>query len=263
MEKTYFLYRYVRHDKNVPFYIGIGTKKEEQAGYPLYSIRSIYGRAYSKDRNKTCLGIMYKTGYDIEIMYEDTDKQNVEEKEKFFISLYGFVYDGTGTLTNLTKGGTSFKTTDEYVKNHHMACKKHGVEFSAKKKPMYMYDLDGNFIEKFDAMNDFSKKYKFGANSKAYLSEAVKRKVSYKGYFFVLKFYEKLDISQYKSIDLGRIPIVKYDKDKPVAIYNSSGDACKDAGVAQCTMVHKAKIGGEINGFTYKRVRIHELPKIN
>lgn len=263
MEKTYFLYRYIRHDKNVPFYIGKGTRIDEQSGYPMFSTRSVYGRAYSKDRNKTCLGIMNKTGYDIEIMYESTDNSDVEEKEKFFISLYGLVYDGTGTLTNMTKGGTSFKTTDEYLRNHHMACKKHGVEFAPKKKPMYMYDLEGNFIEKFDAMNEFSIKYGFGSRSKAYLSEAVKRRVSYKGYFFTLEYYEKINIAEYKSIDLGRMPIVKYKNNVPVGIFHSSGSACKDAGVAQCTMVHKAKIGGVINGFTYKRVRIHELPKIS
>lgn len=262
MDKTYFIYRYVRHDKNVPFYVGKGTKQYfTSAGYPLYSYRSIYGRAFSKDRNKTCLGIMNKTSYDVEVLYETNDFNEIENKEKEFISLYGIIYDNTGTLTNLTRGGTSFKTTQEYISNHHFACERKGVEFSNKKK-VYMYGLDGKFIEKFDTMNGFSKKYGLGHNSKAYLGEAVRRKVSYKGYFFSMGYYEKLDLNIYKSIDLFRMPIVKYNGTIPIEIFKSSGDASKSAGVAQCTMVHAAKLGKSIKGFTYKRVKIHELPKI-
>ena len=83
MEKTYFIYRYVRHDKNVPFYIGMGTRQDlSHVGSNNYSSRSLYYRAFSKDRNRTCLGIMDKTSYDVEIIYETTDLKHAEEKEK-------------------------------------------------------------------------------------------------------------------------------------------------------------------------------------
>ena len=158
MDKTYFIYRYVRLDTNQPFYIGMGTKKEYNSqGYPLYSQRSIYHRAYCKDRNFVCLGIMEKTDYDIEIIYETEDKNHAEEKEKEFINLYGIVYDGTGTLTNLTMGGTKFIPTLAYSKRSVYKRKQNNTLKGINSKPVHMYDLEGNFIETFSLRKEIGR----------------------------------------------------------------------------------------------------------
>ena len=263
MEKTYFIYRYVRHDKNVPFYIGMGTRQDlSHVGSNNYSSRSLYYRAFSKDRNRTCLGIMDKTSYDVEIIYETTDLKHAEEKEKEFISMYGFVYDNTGTLTNLTKGGVSFKTTDEYVKNHHFACKRKGAKFSGKPKKMYMYDRDGSFIEEFESINGFYKKYNYGAKSIGYLGDAIKNNISYKGYYFSLQKYDVLDISKYKWMGVYKSPILKYKGNAIICAYESKQEAANDMKHTPKVINRVIESGKELDGFLFKSVKIHELHKM-
>jgi len=85
------LYRHIRLDKNVPFYIGIG-KTESRA----------YSRAY---RNTHWKGIVNKYGYEVEIIMTDLTLEEAYEKEREFIKLYGRADLGQGTLCNLTDGG--------------------------------------------------------------------------------------------------------------------------------------------------------------
>ena len=63
-----YVYRHIRLDKNIPFYIGIG--KEEQ-------------RAYSKsNRNPYWKKITNKTDYVVEILFNDISYELAKEKEK-------------------------------------------------------------------------------------------------------------------------------------------------------------------------------------
>lgn len=84
------VYRHIRLDKNVPFYIGIGTRKS---------------RAYDKWRNKFWKNIIAKTDYEVEILFDDLTRPQAEAKERELIALYGRLDLGTGTLANLTDGG--------------------------------------------------------------------------------------------------------------------------------------------------------------
>lgn len=84
------LYRHIRKDLNVPFYVGIGKN---------------LNRAYSKShRNNHWLSIVQKTEYDVHIVFDEIDYKFAKEKEKEFIDLYKRKVDG-GTLCNITKGG--------------------------------------------------------------------------------------------------------------------------------------------------------------
>lgn len=88
-----YLYRHIRLDKNIPFYIGIGTRKD-------------YRRAYEKSkRNPFWQKVVAKTAYDVEIVLDNLTWEDACEKEKEFIALYGRKDLGTGTLCNLTDGG--------------------------------------------------------------------------------------------------------------------------------------------------------------
>lgn len=264
MDKTYFIYRYVRLDNNQPFYIGMGTKNEYNSqGYPLYSNKSIYSRAYCKDRNYVCLGIMNKTDYDIEIMYETQDKNHAEEKEKEFISLYGIVYDGTGTLTNLTMGGTKFIPTSAYSKKSVYKRKQNNTLKGINSKPVYMYDLDGNFIETFSLRKGFYQKYGFGDKEGSSIYQAIKEKVSMNGYFFSDVFFDKLDVSFYKKVKTV-YPIVKYDKDNnPLKIYKTIESIANDLNIISDKVYKAVYKNKSIDGYYYKKCNIHELPKIN
>ena len=85
------VYRHIRKDKNLPFYIGIGKDPK---------------RPYSKKyRNKAWLGVVDKTDYNIDILFENLTKHQAITKEKEFIKLYGRVDIKTGCLYNMTDGG--------------------------------------------------------------------------------------------------------------------------------------------------------------
>lgn len=85
------VYRHVRLDCNVPFYIGIGKNTS---------------RAFSKDRrNPYWLNIVSKSDYRVDLLFEDVSIDFAKEKEKEFITLYGRSDLGLGTLCNLTDGG--------------------------------------------------------------------------------------------------------------------------------------------------------------
>jgi hypothetical protein len=84
------LYRHIRKDIEMPFYIGIGLDTK---------------RAYSKThRNAHWKSIVGKTDYEVEILFDDIDYEYAKIKEKEFIALYRRKEDG-GILCNLTLGG--------------------------------------------------------------------------------------------------------------------------------------------------------------
>lgn len=88
-----YVYRHIRLDKNEPFYIGIGSKKD-------------FYRAYEKrKRNKIWNDITSKTEYAVDILFEDISWDEACKKEIEFIRLYGRINNKTGVLCNLTDGG--------------------------------------------------------------------------------------------------------------------------------------------------------------
>lgn len=100
----YYLYRHVRLDTNMPFYIGVGTKKDNA----FASWKGEYARAFNfSDRNFLWKRVYGVAKVKVEILYESNDYLDILSKEKFFISLYKKVLDG-GMLVNLTDGGEVF-----------------------------------------------------------------------------------------------------------------------------------------------------------
>jgi len=90
------VYRHIRVDKNEPFYIGIGTQQKNQP----------YSRAFQKYyRNKYWNHIVSISDYEVEILYETNDENEISEKEKEFILIYGRKDLNTGSLVNMTDGG--------------------------------------------------------------------------------------------------------------------------------------------------------------
>ena len=84
------LYRHIRLDKNIPFYVGIGDSEK---------------RAYNKINRTKIWKNIAKKGYEVEILFEDLTWEQAIEKEKEFIALYGRRDLGLGPLVNLTDGG--------------------------------------------------------------------------------------------------------------------------------------------------------------
>lgn len=126
----YYIYRHIRPDKNVPFYIGRGAN---------YADRSIYRRSKSlKGRNYIWKSIVAKNNnnYYIDIMYETDHLDEILKKEIEFISLYGKIIDNNGTLCNLTNGGDGslgLKHTEE-TKNKMSINRKNNPKYTERLK---------------------------------------------------------------------------------------------------------------------------------
>lgn len=82
---NWVVYRHIRKDKNIPFYIGVGKDPN---------------RPYSKRyRNKYWKNITFNYDYEVEIMLENLSEEEAFKKEIEFIELY------KSTLCNMTNGG--------------------------------------------------------------------------------------------------------------------------------------------------------------
>jgi hypothetical protein len=103
-----YLYRHIRIDNNVPFYVGIGSDEK-------------FVRAYNKHRrSQKWFNIIAKTEYKVDIVLMDISLDQAKEKEIEFIKLYGRSDKGEGTLCNLTDGGEGNPgriVSDEWRKN--------------------------------------------------------------------------------------------------------------------------------------------------
>lgn len=99
----HYLYRYVRLDTNVVFYVGIGTKHSSN----FTTIRQEFRRAYNtQTRSKHFKNILNKSECILEIIMESDNHEFIKNKEVEFIKMYGRQIDG-GTLINITLGGES------------------------------------------------------------------------------------------------------------------------------------------------------------
>lgn len=123
-----YVYRHIRLDKNIPFYIGIGGDVE-------------YKRAKTKvGRNKIWNRIVSKSDYEIDIMVDGLTWEEACNKEIEFISLYGRMSDGKGVLCNLTDGGDGAKNLPKETRDK--IC-------NSTRKSVCQYDKQGKFIRSF------------------------------------------------------------------------------------------------------------------
>lgn len=133
-----YLYRHIRLDKNIPFYVGIG-------GDDSYKRANNY-----LDRNPIWKNITNKTEYKIDIILDDLTWEEACKKEKEFIALYGRKDLGKGTLVNLTDGGDG--VVGRNPQTQHIINK-------LKWKIVLQYDKQGNFIKKWESGKELEKYY--------------------------------------------------------------------------------------------------------
>lgn len=118
----YYVYKLVCPIKNVPFYIGVSDYERKQKGYRFddhITEALLWDGVNRSGINPIKLNFIKKIlSADLEpivnIVFESDNLNDIFEKEKELISLYGRIDLKTGILTNLTDGGDGvFNLSDE------------------------------------------------------------------------------------------------------------------------------------------------------
>lgn len=116
----HYVYFHKKADDGVIFYVGVGTGR----------------RAYREsNRSQFWKRIVDKHGYTIEFPHINISQEEAKVLEIHYISVYGRIDRGTGTLCNMTDGGdgrTGYKCTEETKEKMRKAAT--GVKFTDERK---------------------------------------------------------------------------------------------------------------------------------
>jgi hypothetical protein len=217
MENNWYVYRHVRLDKNEPFYIGIGNKKN-------------YARAYQTEpdrRNEIWCKIFNKSDIEIEIILENLTKNQASEKEQEFIKLYGRKDLSTGILCNMTDGGDG----------------------------IWNYIMSDDTKEKMRQSKLGNKNPNFGKSPSE--ETRLKRSKSLKGQKRSEEEKHKQSLRTIKSGQAKTVDVFKYDSGEYVGRYYAIAEACRVLGFhhsnGKSVMVAKGK-RNQTHGYVFKYV---------
>lgn len=131
-------------------------------------------------------------------------------------------------LTNTTEGGggmLGYKHSKEWIEELKLRGYKPGLgkkyELHACSKPLFQYDLQGNFIKKWASATEIKDKLKFDNSS---ISKSVRlNKPCYNFQFKLSYLGEKINSEKYRNMDKLRKPILQIDKELNIINYWNSG----------------------------------------
>lgn len=213
-----YVYRHIRLDKNVPFYIGIGSD-------------ITYERAFRKRRenNPHWNNIVKKTPYEVEIILDDLTWGEACKKEIEFISLYGRRDLRRGPLVNLTDGGEGVLGMVTSEKNRKATSERFG-------KPVAQYTLDGFFVRSFSSCLSVEKEMGWSNTSICNCANLTKK--TYTAHGYVWRWYngnnENIFFDKQNYLTNQRHSFVKinqYDKNGVyIKSFNSVNEAAGEHG---------------------------------
>lgn len=258
MERTYFIYRHIRLDTGVPFYVGKGVTTPDAKSWEWEYRRAFYG---TEKRNQYWKRITSKTDYEVEIMFETNNPKIIDGKEKEFIKLYGRKNVG-GTLCNLTDGGDGWSNPpqdciDRAVKKR----TENGTYKNVSDKnstPIYIYDLHGKFVREFKSIREVKEVTFIHVTT---VWEYIKTKRSIYGYVLSKHKNEKgIDVSEYKITKPTNIPVLKMRWDEtPIELYKSRTSLININGGSYTGLDTALRLGTEYYGFYWKEVDILDI----
>lgn len=216
---NWYVYRHIRLDKNEPFYIGIGCKRN-------------YGRAYetcSTKRSTFWINVYNKTSIDVEILMDNLSKTEASLKEQEFIKLYGRIDNGTGSLCNLTDGGDGIwncirsKETKQKLRDQKLGEKNH----------------------QYGKVQSYSTRQK--------------RSLSMVGQTRSNETKVKQSLSSVKSGQAIKTEVFNFKTGNTVGIYHSMSEACRAVGLNPTIYSGKASIvargiRNHVKGFSFKYI---------
>lgn len=187
-----YVYRHLRLDTNQPFYIGIG----------IQPWRATVKRGRSLDWKK----IVAVTDYEVEVIMDDIPIDVAAAKEMEFITMYGMVCNGTGTLVNRTKGGelgvikkgyvpwnigietgkrpTGLPSWNKGLKTGKPAYNR-GIPSKNLMKPIFLLDGDGHIIKEYSGCREAAKDLNLNDGSVSRVANGIYK--STKGHHFSYK----------------------------------------------------------------------------
>lgn len=158
-----YVYRHIRKDTNMPFYIGASTTNS-------------YGRSKtSNKRSKEWYAVTSNTDFEVEILFESEDKDLIYSKEREFIEIHGRKDIGNGTLVNLTDGGKCPQNmSPEIRKAHSIRMTGENNHFFGKKRPDHSAKMKGQVRDKMKGVLAGEKNPMWGKTH----SEEIRKKIS-------------------------------------------------------------------------------------
>jgi hypothetical protein len=226
----HYLYQHIRLDTNEPFYVGIGTKYNHRKDYTR-------AKAKGKQRNSIWRGIVSRTDYRIEILFESDEYEPIKLKEIELISQYGQIIKSNGTLCNLTDGGDGTK----------------GHNATELWKPMFIYTKDGIFYKEFKNIQECAT---FLKCAKSTIRVSYNKNHLVKG--FIIKDYKKelvepiLDIKEKLVLSKSK-KVYQYDNEMNlIKEWESTSQASRMLGISGghirecCSEKGRKKSGGFI-----------------
>lgn len=266
----YYVYRHVAIKDPHVFYIGLGSKNKQDLKFHTYT------RAFRKDRSLHWKRKVDKYGYEVEILLETDDRDFCVQKEIEFISLYGREDRKKGRLINKTDGGEygalgriykpskesiekmrkslmgkkmpeSFrKDASERMKgNKYRVGHRHSPKIQSKiskavQKPIYVYDLLGNFVEKFESVKLAAER--FNVDDTTIIACAKGKQQQSNGFQFRYFFSEFIDKVKYKININSKILHIDLSTGIEI-IYNNAKEASEMLNIPHRKIIRNA--GGE------------------
>lgn len=241
----YYLYRHIRPDKNEPFYIGIGTKRNYSYSHDCMSEK--YHRSRSKQRRKKIWTDIVKKNngvFDVEIIMESNNYEFIKTKEIEFIALYGRINLGTGTLANLTNGGegTVGYSPDKYVTS----------------KEVFVYDKEGCYICSYKSTQDAAKNLKVDRGGISSVSTGKTKHLKQLRFYYAYQGEKILNLSVTKNslrneANKKSKATVKMDKNfNIIETLPSLREYCRKYGYKSSNICKAVKTGNKYKGYYWK-----------
>lgn len=227
--ESYYVYQHTNLENDTPFYIGVGTNDK----YKYYS-RSKAKKKRSKQWKDYVHNI--NNNYKITILLESNNYYIVSKKEIEFISLYGRIDKGTGTLVNLNDGGRGSKGISKESFTNMLK--------KQKCKRVVAYALNGDKIDSYDRKRSAATALNIPYGSVDQSLKANGRQASGYRFLYEIDAPDKLDPIKLWKINRNVKLICNDVTTNETIIFDSMKDAVKELHIPAGT------IGNNLKGIT-------------
>lgn len=214
----YYLYQHRRLDTNEVFYIGIGTKSQNDIK------RNYYTRSTTKSRRSNFWKNIYnKAGRKVEILLESDSYDFIKQKEIEFVAKLGRADKNLGNLVNHTDGGEGTKglivskETKEKLKLAKIKAYANG--YRTKGKPVFQYCGEtGKFLKKWEHTIDAANYIKVTKGSIGKTCKGINNNYS-KGFFWFYEYKGELINKKKGKIKKFNSKIIMIDKHTDIELF--------------------------------------------